>query len=110
MVYWGYKQLINGKDFMESYQLAKANIKILGVYYGEDSVWVRFSYQWRDKHHRPQWAEDVVSVPKKNKGYDDFGMEWRKPACAESVRAAVYKVVQDARAKLETQESETQES
>ena len=89
---------------MESYQLAKANIKILDVYYGEDSVWVRFSYQWRDKHRQPQWAEDVVSVPKKSSGYDDLGIKWSKPACADSIREAVYKVVQDARAKLEVKE------
>lgn len=105
MVYWGYKQLINGKDFMESYQLAKANIKILDVYEGERVLWVRFKYQWRDKHRQPQWAEDVVSVRKQSTYTDQFGLEGVKRADAESVREAVYKVVQDARAKLESQES-----
>lgn len=89
---------------MESYQLAKANIKILDIYYGDNDMWIRFSYQWRDKHRQPHWAEDVVCIPKKTKYTDDLGIQWNKPARAESVRKAVYDAAQDARAKLEVKE------
>ena len=90
---------------MESYQLAKANIKILDMYYDDTYIWVRFSYQWRDKHRQPQWAEDVVSLLKRNKYTDEFGVSCQKLCQPEDVRKAVYQASQEARAKLETREA-----
>lgn len=90
---------------MESYQLAKANIKILDVEEGEKMLWVRFTYQWRDKHRQPQWAEDVVTVPRKVSEYDELlHSNFTRPTGPADVRKTVYNIVQDARAKLEVKE------
>ena len=90
---------------MESYQLAKANIKILDVTEGEKTLWVRFTYQWRDKHRQPQWAEDVVTVPKKVSEYNEIVRDtFTRSTGPLDVRKIVYDTVQDARAKLEAKE------
>ena len=90
---------------MESYQLAKANIKILDVKEGEKMLWVRFTYQWRDKHRQPQWAEDVMVAHKKVNEYDELlHNTFMRPTGPSDIRKAVYELVQDARAKLEVKE------
>lgn len=90
---------------MESYQLAKANIKILDVYEGDRVLWVRFSYQWRDKHRQPQWAEDMLSMPKTTMEHDELlKQSFKKFIGMADVRKSVYDTVQDARAKLEVKE------
>lgn len=90
---------------MESYQLAKANIKILDVKDGDKILWVRFTYQWRDKHRQPQWAEDVMIVSKKVNEYNEVIHDtFTRLAGPSDIRKAVYELVQDARAKLEVKE------
>lgn len=90
---------------MESYQLAKANIKILDVTEGDNILWVRFTYQWRDKHRQPQWAEDVVVVPKKVKEYNEIIHDtFTRLAGPSEIRKTVYETVQESRAKLEGKE------